>query len=202
VAFKRTFSIRRPVVKAATPTLSRRITALVKPESILDIDLREEINGSSWLSEADFRTLFNKDGILTLELWMEGSGAYPDSVTRWIVVDTRGGQRVVPSNAFSNLPGLAATVKKLQSDEVKKALVELKADKDFDADPADLFSYTDFTEKDLNEFSVDGSGVVFHYDYGFPHVIEALQPAGEFQLTWTELKPFIRRDGLLARFIR
>jgi hypothetical protein len=40
------------------------------------------------------------------------------------------------------------------------------------------------------------------YDYGFPHVIEALEPSNEIFLPYSQLKPFIRTDGLLARFVR
>ena len=65
-----------------------------------------------------------------------------------------------------------------------------------------LFSETNFTTADFKEFSVNDKGVTFYYDYGFPHVLEALQPSGEFMLDWRTLKPFIRRDGLLGRFVR
>ena len=36
----------------------------------------------------------------------------------------------------------------------------------------------------------------------YAHVAQALEPPGEFFSSYRELKPFIRTDGLLARFIR
>jgi hypothetical protein len=201
--YKRSFSIRRPIVTAATPALSRAITAAVRPETVLDIQLKDGLGEFQWLEEADFKLHFNRDGILTLEEWMVGTAAYPDSVTKYVVVDVRSGKRLRPADIFIDLPGLARLVKRMQAKEVKQASEELRKNPDLDGDPPqDLFTDSDFTVKDLNEFSIDGAGVTFHYDYGFPHVIEALQPEGEYFLSWAELKPFTRPDGLLARFIR
>jgi hypothetical protein len=69
-------------------------------------------------------------------------------------------------------------------------------------DPSELFSDTDLTFKDLSEFSIAAKGITFHYDYGFPHVIAAAEPPGEYFLNWSELRPFVKSGGLLARFIR
>jgi len=46
------------------------------------------------------------------------------------------------------------------------------------------------------------AGVAFFYDYGFPNVLKALEPEGELRLSWAEVKPFIKKDGLLTRFVR
>ena len=198
--FKRTFSIRRPIVKASTPALSKKITAAISPDSVLDIRLRDEMTEYQWLEEADYKTLYNRNGVLSMELWMTGTAAYPDSVTRYVVVDLRTGKRVAIPDAFTQLDELATVIRKAQADEVKEATVEIR--KDPDARPEDLFSETNFTPADLKEFSVNDKGVTFYYDYGFPHVLEALQPSGEFTFDWNTLKPFIRRGGLLGRFVR
>jgi hypothetical protein len=199
---KRTFSIRRPIAKASTPGLSKRITAAISPDSILEINLREEMRESQWLEEADYKTLYDANGVLSMELWMTGSGAYPDDVTKRVVVDLKTGNRVPIAQAFSKLPQLAAMIRKVQITEVKKAIEEMKNNPDAPDGPGDLFGETNFTTADLNEFSVNDTGVTFYYDYGFPHVLQALEPAGEFTFNWQTLKPFIRRGGLLAHFIR
>ncbi|MCY7375814.1 MAG: hypothetical protein LH472_07560, partial [Pyrinomonadaceae bacterium] len=58
-----------------------------------------------------------------------------------------------------------------------------------------------FTADAFDEYSVREKGVTIIYDAGFPHVIQAAQPNGHYLFTWAELKPFIRRDGLLGQFI-
>ena len=203
VDFKRTFTVTRPVVKAATPALSRKITAAVSPETVLELNIKEELGEMQWLEESDFETVYNKNGILCIRQWMTGTAAYPDSVTKYAIVDTKTGLKLKIQGMFSNLDALAVKLKKLQTAEVKKAILEFKKDpENADADPEQLFESTDLTANDLDQFSISDDGVTFYYDYGFPHVLQALQPDGEFKLTWAELKPFIRRDGLLARFIR
>ena len=110
------------------------------------------------------------------------------------------GNKVLPRDVFQNLPSLAKLVRKVQAAEIATATKEMKSDPD--ARPEDLFSETNFTEADFDQFSVNAKGVTFYYDYGFPHVLEALQPAGEYHFSWAQMKPFVRGDGLLARFVR
>ena len=200
--FKRTFTIRRPIAKAATPTLSQKITAAINPVAILDINIKEEMGEIQWLSEADYEVVYNANGILTVKVWMEGAGAYPDGVTKHSVVDTGTGERITIANAFTDLSSLATVIKKAQQKEVEAAIKELKADpENKDIDVPEVFENTDFTKESFGDLSVTGTGVTFYYDYGFPHVIQALEPAGEFTLAWAELKPYIKPGGLLARFV-
>jgi hypothetical protein len=56
--------------------------------------------------------------------------------------------------------------------------------------------------KDLNGFFVTEKGVTFLYDYNFAHVVEACEPDEQYFFTWGKLKPFIKSDGLLAKFVR
>ena len=202
--YKKTFSIRRPIAKAATPALSRKITAAIDPVSGLEINSQEELTVSQWLSEADFTEVMNEQGILTVELWMEGSGAYSDGLIRYVVVDVATGERLTPSTAFIDLPGLIAAAKKKQDAQVEQAIKDIKAHPEVseDDDPSRLFEYTDFEEKDLQNFLVDRAGVAFMYDYGFPNVFKALEPEGELRFTWDEIRPFLKPGGLLARFVR
>lgn len=203
VDFKKTFTVDRPIAKAATPALSKKITAAIDPLTILGVDIQDELTETQWLSEVGFKEVFNARGVLTMELWMEGSGAYISGVTKYVVVDVATGNRVKPSDIFNDIPGLLAAVKKKQDAEVDKAVKEIKADPEWlGEDPRNLFEYTDFTEKELDNFVVDMAGVAFVYDYGFPNVVKALAPEGEYRFTIDEIKPFIQKGGLLARFVR
>ncbi|MEO6333865.1 MAG: hypothetical protein ABIO91_02690 [Pyrinomonadaceae bacterium] len=195
---KKTFTVRRPIARAATPALSRRVTAAISPEKVLELSVREELSEYQWLEEADYKVLFNQNRLLCVELWMSGTGAYPDSVTKRVVVDSATGAPLRPADVFQNLAALAKIIKKAQSAEIVSATKEMKSDQE----ARYLFSEANFTVTDLNQFSIDARGVTFYYDYGFPHVIQALEPAGEFHFTWAQLKPFVRSGGLLAHFIR
>lgn len=201
--FKKNFTIRRPIVKASSPLVSKKITAAVSPETVLSLNLKHEMSEYQWIEQADYKIIYNQNGILTVNSWMEGSAAYPDSVSKYVVINTVTGQRVYPRDVFVNLNGLVAVIKKIQAGEVKKSIEELNNDSgNTDVYVKELFSSTNFAAEDLKEFSVDARGVTFHYNYGFPHVLEAVEPDGDYFLTWAQLKPFIRNDGLLARFVR
>ena len=202
VGFKKTFSIRRPIATATSPVLSRRITAAIDPIRVLGINVKEELTESQWLHEADYEEVFNEKSVLTMMIWMEGAGAYSDGVTKYVVVDLATGGRASVNELFSDIPGLVGELKKKQDIEVAEAIKVIKADPEFgNGDPKQLFEYTGFEAKDLNNFAVDRAGVAFFYDYGFPNVLKALEPEGELRLSWEEIKPFVKSGSLLARFL-
>jgi hypothetical protein len=201
--YKKTFTINYPKVKAASPALSRKIENAISYRAILGLNLQEELTSVQWLESADYEVVYNDKGVLCIDLSMEGSAAYPDGVTKTAVVDLRTGTLVKTSDQFKDLQGLAAMVRKAQKKEVDNAITELKKDPEFkDEDPADLFKDKDFRRKDLEGFSVNEKGVTFKYDYGFPHVIQAVQPDGTFFFTWQQLRPFLVSGSLLARLAR
>ena len=197
---KKTFTITYPRVKAATPTISKKIEAVLSYEKAFDFKLSEEMGEIQWLEDASYDVNYNANKLLSIRLTIEGSGAYPSSSTRYIVVNTATGTRVRPIDVFVNTNGLLAQLKKLKDAEVEKTKADLKKDPEYkDEDISGLFTDGDIYNKlKLDAFEIDENGVVFHHDYGFPHVAQALQPPGEFFLTWDELKPFIKKGRVLA----
>lgn len=201
--FKKTFTVNRPIVKAATPALSKKIQDAISYERVVSLNIQDEKTEAQWLEEADYQVDYNKNGILSVGLSMSGTGAYPSVYTKTVVVNSKTGTIVKPADVFTNLRGLAAAVKKYQQKEIKESIAEIKKDKDFnEPNPETLFEDDDFTVENLGEFTVSDRGVIFNYDYGFPHVILALEPSGSFLLTWKELKPFIKPAGLFGQFAK
>ena len=97
---------------------------------------------------------------------------------------------------------MAALIRTHQKNEITEAKKEISLQSDYPVELAIRFLDTaDFTVRNLREFSIGDEGVTFIYDYGFPRIIYPIQPTGNFQLTWRELKPFISRRGLLGKFI-
>lgn len=201
--FKKTFVVNYPKVKAASPAISRKIEAALSYEKAFAIDLKEDINETQWLEEADYKVVYNKNALLCVELSVQGTAAYPDGSTKFIVVDTRKGARVLPGEVFIYIDGLVDMVKKAQKKEIADAITEIKNNKDWEEpEPEHLFETADFTMDNLKGFSIADRGVTFHYDYGFPHVIEGMQPDGEFTFTWAQMKPFVRVNSVLGRLVR
>lgn len=197
---KLSFTVNYPKVKAASPALARKIESSISYEKVLGVNVKEELTEIQWLEEADYELLYNNNGLLCIDLSVNGSGAYPSGSSKTVVVDLGNGRTVTPSDVFTNLNGLVALVRKAQKKEIAAAIKEIKSDPlNEEPDPAPLFANSVFKRSDLDGFSINDKGVTFTYDYGFPHVIQALQPEGKFFFSWKELKPYIRRGGLLSR---
>jgi hypothetical protein len=201
---KKKFEITYPKIKAATPALSRKIEAELSYEKAFEFTIREEMGELQWLEIASYDVNYNADNILSMSLMIEGTGAYPSASTKYIVINTATGARVRPADVFANTSGLLARLVKMKDAEIAKTKEERKNDPDISAeDLEDLFkSAEEFHKVSLDEFEIDEGGVLFHHDYGFPHAVQAVQPSGEFFLTWKELTPFIKKGGLLGKFAR
>jgi hypothetical protein len=194
---KATVAVVYPKSKAANPALSRRIQ-----KTVTKLDVKRDIIADQWLESAGYTVEYNKKGILSITLSMSGTGAFSSTLYRCIVVDIKTGKEATVSEVFRDLPGLAALIGTRQKDEITEAKKEIALQSDYPVEVANRFLDTaDFTVRNLREFSIGDEGVTFIYDYGFPRTIYPIQPAGNFQLTWKELKPFISRRGLLGKFI-
>lgn len=201
--FKKTFTVIYPKVKASTPALSKKIERTISYERVLEVNIQEEIKDVQWLYEADYEVGFNARGFLSITLSADGSGAYPSVFSRTVVVNLKNGDRVIPADVFTDLNDLVSVIKKKLQAEIEARVKELKADPESkDVDPSELFAETDFTMEDLEEFSINETGVTFIYDYGFPHVIKALEPDGRFKFSWSEIKKFVKPKGPFEKFLR
>ncbi|MDQ3179306.1 MAG: hypothetical protein M3Q33_02180 [Acidobacteriota bacterium] len=200
--YKKTFTITYPKISGVSASLAKKIESNLSYEKLFDFSLKDEIETEAYLYEAVYETLYNKNGILNIVLSEEVSAAYPSTYEKSVVVNLKTGEKVKPQDVFLKLGELAAQGGKSQQKEIKKAIADIKKENPDEENPASLFENATFTIKDLDDFSVSDKGITFRYDYGFPHVILALQPEGRYFFSWAQLKPFIRRDGLLAKFIR
>lgn len=200
--YKKTFTVTRPIIKGVTPAIRKNIESNVSYEKHFSFNLQEEMKEVQWLEAADYKLDFNKRGILGFTLSIEGSGAYPDGSTKSVVLNAKTGNRITPAEVFKDLPGLAAKAKVIQQAETKQALIDIKKEDPEATAPEGLFENADFTTESLSEFAISDTGIVFVYDYGFPHVIKAFEPEGRYTFTWAQLKPHIKADGLFAQFAK
>ncbi len=200
--YKKSFAVIYPIVKGLNLNLKKKVETAISYQKIFNFNLKKETNEIHWLEEASFKVNYNKNGILGILLTMTGLGAYESVYEKSVVVNLKTGDRIKPPDAFVKLNELAALCKKAQQNEIKKSLVEIKKENPDEENPENLFENADFTVKNLDEFSVSDKGVTFLYDYGFPHVIKALQPEGKYFFSWAQLKPFVKRSSSFGKFVR
>jgi hypothetical protein len=201
--YKKSFTVNYPKVKAATPALSKKIEESISYKKVLGVNIEEEKTEIQWLETADYEITYNKNGILCVSLFAEGSAAYPSTNVKTVVVNTKTGAIIKPADALINLKGLAAKLKKMQTAEIAAAKKEIKENpEEAETNVDELFENADFTVANIDEYSVDEKGVTFKYDYDFAHVIQALQPNGTYSMTWAELEPYIKKGSIFEKFVK
>lgn len=207
---KKTFEVRYPVVSGAiTSAAKKNLNDTISYWRVFETSLKESLTDRSLVS-LDYTVNYNKKGILDISLKSETIGAYLDMHTVNLVIDEKTGKTIKFNDAFAanSRTKLANLVDVKLAAEKKEIIKSIDADRESFSDAEGRDSAKQqvneliFTGENFNEFSVNDKGVTILYDAGFPHVIQALQPDGRYFFTWAQIKPFVRRDGLLARFIR
>jgi hypothetical protein len=184
-----------------------RINSVLSFERVFDVSVKEEIEDSYGLSDLDFSVDFLKTPFLVVTLTMEGVGAYPWSHAETLVIDVMTGQQLSAADLFEEtlLAQLAARINALFLLDKKRAELTLaheSGDEDLDTKGRHLdFAPESFTVRDLDHFSLDDDGVTFKFSFQYPHVIKALEPDGEYTFSYSSLKRFIKKGGVLDRFL-
>ena len=203
---KRSAKVTYPVISGLKNVqVLRRVQSLLQVKNAFDTSL-EDYREDRWLAEFGYKVNYNRNYVLDVTFTQSGSGAYPDTHTKHFAINLKDGSILKAADVFigDKSEALAALVNNKLQAELKKIVEELTASK---SDPEDLRIAKEaqeplkFTIENLDEFSVGAKGITFLYDAGYPHAIQAFEPIGEYFFSYSELKPFIRRDGLLGQFI-
>lgn len=160
------------------------------------------LGGDGWLDEASYVVNYNGRYVFDGDFTISGCGAYPDQHTNHVLLNLRTGKTIKATDAFlpGSLKALEAMVKQKVAAAVSTAKKEHREDLK-EGDYSDLFRL-DTKINLLDQFSVSDSGVTFLYDWGFPHVAQALEPDGRFFLPFDAVKSFVRKDGALSEFVK
>lgn len=201
---KRKAIVAYPVVSGLRdPAVLQRVRAILQFKNIFDYTLKE-YREDPWLEEFGYDVNYNADYILDVTFSQTGSAAYPDTQHKHFTIDLRRGAVVKASDVFlsGKLEELAGLVNDKLQKELKDSTPEILKGGDITAnDLRDLHEALKFEVQNLDDFEVTRDGLVFLYDAGFPHVIEAIEPDGRYRFTYRELKPFLKPDGLLWQFV-
>jgi hypothetical protein len=184
----------------------RRIQAILQVKNVFDSSIAD-YREIYWLREFSYKVNYNKNNILDITFTQDGSGAYPDTQTRHFAINLKNGNVITASDAFitSSLPKLRDMLGGKLQLELKEILESLKDSK---SDPEDVRIASEaqeplgYTIENVDNFEVGAKGVTFLYDAGYPHVIQAFEPNGRYFFNYSELKPFIKRDGPLGQFVQ
>ncbi len=203
---RKTARVRYPIVSGlADAAITSRVQKILAVENAFGTSLKE-YRQDSWLTDFGYNVGYNKDYLLDITFRQEGMSAYPDSQRKHFLINLKNGEVIKAVDAFepARLAKLAALVDEKLHREVRESLQRLSQDKDASAEEKEslrsTFAELKFSEEHLDEFSVSDRGITFLFDAGFPHVIQALQPNGEYFFSFAQLQPYIKRDGPLNVF--
>ena len=208
---KQTFVVTYPIVSGAMPLAAKKkLENTISYWRVFETTLQENQGEYNWLSELFYKVNYNKNGVLDIALTQEGVGAYPDGSTINLLVDLKTGEHVKFKDAFKadSLAEFAKMVNaKLETEKmelvqrINKGEFSDSGGKEADDALKEQINNLNFTAETFDQFTISDKGITIIYDAGFPHVIQAAQPDGEYFFIWAQVKPFIRRDGLLAKFV-
>jgi hypothetical protein len=204
---RRAFTVRRPVINGGT---SRAASAKIQKQlnfwKSFEISFKDELEVGAYLERFDYEVKYNKDYLLSIWLTAETVAAYPDRFIRYLVFDVRTGTKLETSDLIKagSLPDLQSAVRWKMREELERFPDgAFLYNQQFEFGGEEFFPKPEnLMLKDLQGFSVSPDGITFFFDYGFPHISKSSEPPGEFFFSWKEMEPFIKRDGLLARFVR
>lgn len=203
---KKTATVTYPVISGLKdPALLRRVQALVQVKNAFDTSLHE-YRQDAWLADFTFKVNYNKNHILDITFTQDGSGAYPDTHTKHIAINLKTGAVIKATDVFeqAKLESLSALVNNKLQNELKQ-IVKENSEPGSDEEDVRIIKESQevlqFKPEHLNDFSVGTKGLTFLYDAGYPHAIQAFEPAGRYFFSYSELKTYIKRDGLLGQFV-
>ena len=188
-----------PVVTGLSAPVLRRVRSALDFKHIFDYSLKE-YREDTWLDEFGYVVNYNRNYLLDITFSQSGSAAYPDDQSKHFLINLKDGRVIKASDVFvkDKFASLSAMVNRKLQGELKEILKSLRESK---SDPEDIRTASEaqepleFKVENLNDFSVGAKGVTFLYDAGYPHVIQAFEPEGRYFSSFSELKPFIKRDG-------
>jgi hypothetical protein len=190
-----------PVIKGpVNSAVLRKVRSMLEIKNIFGISLAE-YRSDAWLSEFDYKVNYNRDFILDITFTQDGVGAYPDGSSKHFAINLKNGSLIRAKDVFNSsaLDTLTRLVDEKLQAEIQQTIKDNPDDREA---AASSLKDLKFKRSNLNDFSVSDKGLTFLYDAGFPHVIKALQPVGEYFFSYAELKSYIKREGLLGTFIR
>lgn len=184
-----TLAVALPRVVVADPAVQAALDAALTPEALLG-DPRARIEADGWVDAVSFETTLNRAHIVSFKVTVEGSGAYPDSFDRVVVLDTLSGARIGPET-FSDT-GKPLLIERVQAEvNVRREAA--------DPEVRELIDPVRFTEAELGSFLATEPGLVFTIPWGLPHAMVAAEPSRDVTVVWADALPALVPGSPLRR---
>lgn len=205
--YKKKYTVIYPNVSGINRRLKQKIERNLRYEKTFNYFFTNGLDEEyQLLDKATYRVLYNKNGILNVKFSIDVSAAYESHYDKTIAVNLNTGEIIKPEDIFvrTKLEHLAKKLDKSLQKEIAVAVREVKTDLGENEGGQVLAQFNEkiFTPVYLDEFEVSDKGITFFYKYEFAHIVRNYEPPGRFFLSYAQLKPFVRRDGLLGKLVK
>jgi len=193
------YSVQYPFISLPNATVAKSINVTIKKtvfaetgyENIVDVKKALAAYSKDFLLEMSFKVIFNKSGILSLEIYFDVQGAYENSFYRHLTFNTATGKQltlsdIIKASSFNNF-------KQDILNKKRKALQQYAIDikKDLDSNYISKEEYDESLSLvknggcadsvSLQEFTISNSCIQVYDDCDFPHAMRAQQPGYELK---------------------
>ncbi|MCX5963909.1 MAG: hypothetical protein NT070_12455 [Cyanobacteria bacterium] len=193
------------VINVPEPELQDKIQDSISLKSAFGRSLTEmeaEFKEMHWLTSLDYAVNYNDNALLSLTYTSTGVSAYPSTFVRHRSVNLLTGSVLRAQDLFTTegLGAIALQVDKQLQEAIKVQVSKLGTPNMEGIDPS-IYKSHRFRIKNLNDFTITPDGIIFHYEFGFPHVLIAAEPKGDFLITYAQLKSYAKPSGPLLRLL-
>ncbi len=185
-----------PVI-AAVPIVADGINSVLDYESITGEPLYATIanfrESGHGITGSSFEVNFLDQEYLHISIFVEFYGAYPSTFKSSFLFDLENGEPVNTDELFlsERMDELV-----LLCDSILQENILTKMEENLELYQMDsehhMYGEHHFTTDDLGSAGINEEGMVFEYQFGFPHVMLAAEPSGVIFLTWDELEGFLQ----------
>lgn len=143
----------------------------------------------------DYTIHYDKNNILDIAFTIEGLGAYPDLESQNYAIELSTGELLKADEIFNpkSLGKLVALCNNILQKNISIAKQNAQSDPEYNSMFPDV-NYT-FNQTDLENFTIENTGIEFDYDFDFPHVIKAMEPKSSIFFSYKELAPYLSKNS-------
>jgi hypothetical protein len=207
VDYKKKYTIVHPEISGVSRRLKQKIERNLRYEKTFDFYFTNGLDEEyQLLDKAAYRVVYNKNGILNLRFSIDVSTADKSHYDKTIAVNLKTGELIKPEDVFTGAKQkqLAARINKSLQAEIARTARRVKKESGDDKGGQILAQFREkiFTPLYLDSFELSDKGITFVYTYDYAYIPGNYKPPGRFFLSYAQLKPFVRRDGLLGKLIK
>ncbi|MBC6699559.1 hypothetical protein [Hymenobacter sp. BT190] len=167
-------------------------------------------NEQSGFVGTSYEVLYNDNYLLSVALTAEYLTAYPSSVTRHATFDLHTGRLLQVRDLLADTLALRQRWQQSINRRIGAHLAALptnypELDAEMLADVRQRLHWNDSTrtatleanDPRFYDFALTPFGLTLYYDFGFPHVVQALQPEADYLFPYAELSAWLKPKGPL-----